>query len=137
MRRFKIITMLILCTIFASTAKSSVYATVTDSNTFAEISPLYINIASTITGLTNSSGKASCVASVTAYSSNTELKVFMYLEKYINGAWTQYGSWYETKTGSYLIVQKNVTASSGTYRIRASYHANGENIIKYSSSRTF
>jgi len=61
----------------------------------------------------------------------------MYLEKQINGVWTQNGSWYETKTGSSLTLQKNVSVSNGTYRIRASYYSNGENSTSCSSTKTF
>lgn len=130
----KIKNLLMLMFICTMLIKEPVYA---ETGSFMTITPFYTHISATTTALTITSGSASCQSSIIANSSSAELKIFMYLEKQINGVWTQYGSWYTTKTGSSLTLTKNVSVSSGTYRVKASYYSNGENTVKYSATKTF
>lgn len=135
MKKIKTLMLLALCMIFVSATSQPVHANL-EADIPLTISPRYTYISVTTTSLSNVSGNASCTAHITSKSSS-DLKVFLYLEKKINGTWIQYGSWYENKTGSYLTVKQNVSVSSGTYRVRASYYANGENILKYSAEKNF
>lgn len=135
MKKIKNVAMLIIFMIVAI-VKTPVSAN-SEVNAPIAISPRYVNIASTSTGLSNSNGSASCVGSIQAYSSSSSLKVFLYLEKKVSGTWTQAGSWYDTKTGSSLTLTKKVSVGNGTYRVKASYYANGENTVKYSAEKTF
>lgn len=136
MKKIKFLTVLALCMIFMVSTKQPIQASLGVA-TPIEISPRYINIASTTTALSNISGKASCTASITAYSSSSNLKVFLYLQKYVGGTWTPAGSWTSSKTGSSLLLTKNVSVGSGKYRVMASYHCNGENTVQYSAEKTF
>lgn len=132
----KILTTFILCIMLITSIRIPIAAT-EESEPPIAISPLYTHISYTTTSLANVSGKASCTAKISAYSSSSDLKAFIYLERYSNGTWSTYISDYTTKTGSSLTLSKTFSVSSGTYRLKASYYANGENTIKYSATVTF
>ena len=135
MKKIKILITLMLCMALITTIKFPSYANV-ETDTPVEISPRYTHILSTMTSLTNN-GKAYSKGSVNGISQSSSLKVFLYLEKYSNGTWSVISSDYSTKTGSNLILTMTTSVSSGTYRVKGSYYANGENTIKYSSTVTF
>jgi len=135
MKAIKFTAFLLTCMLFAASHFQPVYAS-SEPETLIAITPRYTYISSTTTHLSNVNGKALCTAQIIPKSS-TNLRVFMYLEKYLNGTWTYYTSFSDSTTGSYLQISKNVTVSSGTYRVKASYYANGENTIHYSATRTF
>lgn len=132
MKKNRILTIMITITIAMTGIKQPVLAMNTDMPP-TDISVTYAQIAQLSVGLSvSSTGKASCSADVVGLSSNSALKVYMYLERNQNGTWTPFKSWSATKTGTSLSLIKSLTVPKGSYRVKASVYANGENVVAYS-----
>lgn len=91
----------------------------------------------TTVSLTKVDGKANCTASITAYSSVSNVSIYIYLQKYENGTWNTVESFYDSSASYSLTINKKFTVSSGKYRLKASCYANVENIVKYSNEKEF
>lgn len=102
------------------------------------IEPRNTNIKYSTISLSLSDGVAKCSASVTGYSSNTySVSIYMYLQKYSNGTWSNIASWSDSADDYTLSIYKTKTVSSGRYRLKASYYAQNENIVKYSAEQVY
>lgn len=100
--------------------------------------PRNTNIKYSTISLSLSDGVAKCSASVTGYSSNTDhVSIYLYLQKYSNGVWSNVASWSDSANSYSLSIYKTKSISSGRYRLKASYYAQNENIIKYSSEKVY
>lgn len=116
--------------VYASENIRAGYATV--------IEPRNTNIKYSTISLSLSDGVAKCSASVTGYSSNTNsVSIYMYLQKYSNGTWSNIASWSESADDYTLSIYKTKSVSSGRYRLKASYYAENENIVKYSAEHVY
>lgn len=102
------------------------------------VEPRNTNVKYSTLSLSISSGTAYCNASVTGYSTNTShVSIYMYLQKYTNGSWTTYNSWNTYANNYYVNLNKQSSVSRGTYRLKVSYYAENENIVKYSAEKTY
>lgn len=102
-----------------------------------EISTRNTNIKYNTVSLSFSGGNANCSASVTGYSSNTNhVSIYLYLQKY-NGGWTNVAQWSGSANSYTMSLNKLYPVTSGTYRLKASFYAESENIVKYSSERVY
>lgn len=114
-----IIMVAVLLTLWPTTAKAS------------EISLRNTNINTSSISLSFSGSKANCSASLTAYAANTTyVQIDMTLYKYSGGAWNEVSSWSNSANRSYVSLSKSVAVSSGTYKLKCTYTANKEVIVK-------
>lgn len=102
------------------------------------IEPRNTNIKYSTISLSLLDGTAKCSASVTGYSSNTShVSIYLYLQKYTGGGWSNAASWSDSANDYTLSMYETTSISSGRYRLKASYYAENENIIKYSSEKVY
>ena len=100
----------------------------------------FLYTATTNTSISIKSGVITGTAFLLGYQGiTTKVEVFVYLQQYKNGAWTNIGDWYQYFNNYYGGFSPQKSVSSGySYRIKASYYANSgsswENIISYSPS---
>lgn len=107
-----------------------------DSNVI--IAPRNTNIKYSTVSLSVADGTAYCSASVTGYSSNTsKVSIYLYLQKYKNGEWTTETSWSDSADSYTLTMNESASVSRGRYRLKASYYAGSENIVKYSGEQVY
>lgn len=136
MKKKIISTIIIFCMLFslpittyANEGGEVIYATAEPRNTNIKYSTLSLSIID---------GIAYCNASVTGYTTNTNhVSIYMYLQKYNNGNWTNYTSWNTSATNYYVNLNKQAYVSRGKYRLRVSYYAESENIIKYGTEEVY
>lgn len=100
---------------------------------------IYANKA--ITNLSiSSSGQATSTAQLVGVPGvTTRVGIFIYLERYSNGAWTSVNSWYQSYLSSNGTLQRQTNVPSGyLYRVKTSYYvycgSNYEHITQYSNS---
>lgn len=108
-----------------------------DGDSISIATPYNDFIKYTTVSLTKVDGKANCTASITAYSSVSNVSIYIYLQKYEDGTWNTVESFYDSSVSYSLTINKKFTVTTGRYRLKASYYANGENIVKYSSEKQF
>lgn len=102
------------------------------------IVPRNTNIKYSTVSLSVADGTAYCSASVTGYSSNTnKVSIYLYLQKYKNGGWMTETSWSDSTDGYTLTMNESASVSRGRYRLKASYYAGNENIVKYSGEQVY
>lgn len=89
-----------------------------------EIDEPYETIDSARCGLYISNGTAYASATVNGKGGTTYIGVTVYLEKYINGSWQPYTSWFYYDT-SYVNSSDSISVSSGTYRVRMTVTTQG------------
>lgn len=90
------------------------------------------------TSLSIQGNTAQCNASVTGYSTNTNnVSIYMYLQKYSNGSWVNIASWNGSAAYYTMSLNRTATISQGTYRVKASCYAQGENVVRYSGIQTY
>ena len=71
----------------------------------------------------NSSGLASCGASVTAYPGTDSVKISMYLQRY-DGGWSTVQHWTKEADGTYVSLVKSYYVTSGyNYRMLVYFYA--------------
>lgn len=129
--RILILLSLLVCIMFSSV---SVYA----SEGAVNIRPRNTNIKYSTISLSLSDGTANCSASVTGYTTNTNrVSIDLYLQKYSNGSWSNISSWSDSANSYTLSVYHTKRIAAGRYRLKASYHAQSENIIKYSAEKVY
>ena len=99
---------------------------------------VYVN--QTMTNLSiSSSGQATLTAQLIGVPGVTsQVWIFMYLERYSNGAWTSVNSWHQSYQSISGTLQRQINVTSGYwYRVKASYYAYSgseyEHIIQYSN----
>lgn len=95
----------------------------------------------TMTNLSiSSSGQATSTAQLVGVPGvTTRVGIFIYLERYSNGAWTSVNSRYQSYLSSNGTLQRQTNVPSGyLYRVKASYYvycgSNYEHITQYSNS---
>ena len=95
----------------------------------------------TMTNLSiSSSGQATSTAQLIGMPGvTTRVGIFIYLERYSNGAWTSVSSWHQSYQSISGTLQRQINVTSGYwYRVKASYYAyrgnNYEHITQYSNS---
>lgn len=121
-------------------SKSAVYAAenIEPVDFAMTIEPRNTNIKYSTISLSLSDGIAKCSASVTGYASNTEhVSIYLYLQKYSGGGWSTVESWSDSADGNTLSMYKTASISSGRYRLKASYYAQTENVVKYSGEKVY
>lgn len=102
------------------------------------IEPRNTNIKYSTISLSLADGTAKCSASVTGYVSNTDhVSIYLYLQKYSGSGWSTIESWSDSANGNTLSVYKTASISPGRYRLKASYYAQNENIVKYSGEKVY
>ncbi|MDD3924923.1 MAG: hypothetical protein PHP11_07500 [Erysipelotrichaceae bacterium] len=108
------------------------------SNVPPAIQWVYVN--QTMTNLSiSSSGQATLTAQLIAVPGvTTQVWIFMYLERYSNGAWTSVNSWHQSYQSISGTLQRQTNVTSGYwYRVKASCFAysgsESEHIIQYSN----
>lgn len=99
---------------------------------------VYVN--QTMTNLSiSSSGQATLTSQLIGVPGVTsQVWIFMYLERYSNGAWTSVNSWHQSYQSISGTLQRQINVTSGYwYRAKASYYAYSgseyEHIIQYSN----
>lgn len=126
---------LALCILFIYNCP--VYASNNNEITSVIVTPRNTNIKYSTISLSLVNGTAYCNASVTAYSSNTNnVSINLYLQKYNNG-WGTVNNWSGSAATYYFNLNKTSSISSGRYRLKATYQAGKETIVKYSSEQTY
>ena len=71
----------------------------------------------------NSSGLASCGASVSAYPGTDKVKISMYLQRY-NSGWSTVQHWTKEAAGTYVSLAKNYYVTKGyNYRLLVYFYA--------------
>lgn len=132
-----ILLMLLFCLLFNSNCLA--YASVGEGEEHAvAIEPRNTNIKYSTISLSLTGGIAKCSASVTGYSSNTShVSIYLYLQKYSGSGWSNVASWSDSANGYTLSMYETTNISSGRYRLKASYYAENENIVKYSSEKVY
>lgn len=102
------------------------------------VEPRNTNIKYSTISLSLSDGTAKCSASVTGYASNTNrVSIYLYLQKYSGSGWSTVESWSDSANGTTLSMYETVSISSGRYRLKASYYAQDENVVKYSGEKVY
>lgn len=95
--------------------------------------PLWDNVKRLNISLTKNNNTLEIVSDIST-SGFKEISGTIYLEKYINGRWSQVNSWSISGTGA-LVVSKSYRGTSGnTYRARVSVNVEGERINSTSST---
>ena len=114
---------------------NDVYAYSETSNE-EDIMPMYVTIQNTSTSLTSTDSGVCCKASKIT-KAKTDIKITMRLQKQSGTSWSTVKIW--TSSGSSvtsLILTKNYTVTSGTYRVKATMEAGSESQTVISKSCT-
>lgn len=135
MKKIKLLTALILCTMLIAKAQPAFAGL--ESDTPIAITPYFTYISVTNTGLAITNGKANCQALVLAKSNSSSLKIVMSLQVNKSGTWSTQKTWSDTATAGGLTLTESITVSKGTYRVKATYTVNGESTVQYSTTKTF
>ena len=144
MRKLKLISIfLVICLSSIIAFSPGVSAAEEQSISSAKANPMpmsmYIIFTSTNLAI-SSAGEAVVTGEILGNAGlTTEVWIYLYLEVYVNGSWTNETSWYQTYDSSYGTLQDTTDVASGYYyRVRASYYAfsgsDYENLVRYSNT---
>jgi len=125
---------LILCAVLLFTISSQVYAEeVEDNNEYMEEEyqmegtpslSRWSNVSSIALGFSVSGGTASSVITVQGYSKVTTIVVYTYIQKKVNGVWTNMYQGIDKVNGTYICASRSTGVSKGyTYRLRTRIYA--------------
>lgn len=139
----KVVTTILLALLFSMIVPFSPLLQANSEALFVNVPPTiqWDYVYQTMTNLSiSSSGQATSTAQLIGMPGVTsQVWIFMYIERYSNGAWMSVNSWHQSYQSTSGTLQRQTNVTSGYwYRVKASYYAysgtNYEHITQYSNS---